>query len=41
MFPPITTRVICRRLLGTGEELDLSADARGFRDCLLQAARAL
>jgi DNA-binding transcriptional LysR family regulator len=37
-FPPIETKVICRRLLGTGEDLDLTADARAFRDCLFQAA---
>jgi len=38
-FPPRCTRLICRRLYGTGEELDLSEEAADFRETLLWAAR--
>jgi DNA-binding transcriptional LysR family regulator len=38
-FPPIATRLICRRLPGFEDELDLSPEARAFRDALAQAAR--
>jgi DNA-binding transcriptional LysR family regulator len=38
-FPPIATRLICRRVAGTGEQLDLSPEGLAFRQALLEAAR--
>ncbi|MFN4260522.1 MAG: LysR family transcriptional regulator [Gemmataceae bacterium] len=35
-FPLIVTRLICRRVLGTGEDLDLSDEAQAFRKILLE-----
>jgi DNA-binding transcriptional LysR family regulator len=33
-FPPISVKLICRRLAGSGEELDLSEAAMNWRRCL-------
>lgn len=38
-FPPIATRLICRRVTGTGEVLDLSPEGLAFRQVLLDTAR--
>jgi LysR family transcriptional activator of glutamate synthase operon len=37
-FLPIATKLICRRLPGMGEQLDLSAEARAWREVLLKVA---
>ena len=37
-FTPIAIKLICRRALTTGEELDLSPEGRAFRTTLRQAA---
>jgi DNA-binding transcriptional LysR family regulator len=38
LFPPIAANLICRRLPGRKEELDLSDEARALRDVLIQGA---
>jgi DNA-binding transcriptional LysR family regulator len=40
VIPPIEAKLICRKIPGSGEELDLSESARVWRDFLLTAANA-
>jgi DNA-binding transcriptional LysR family regulator len=40
-FPPIAARLICRKLPGTGEQLDLSPEAQAWRKVLLRVADSL
>jgi DNA-binding transcriptional LysR family regulator len=40
VIPPIEAKLICRKMPGSGEELDLSDSARAWRNCLLQARKA-
>jgi DNA-binding transcriptional LysR family regulator len=39
VFPPATTKLICRRAQGTGEDLDLTEEAKAFRAALRRAVR--
>jgi hypothetical protein len=38
-FAPIAIKLICRRSLSVGEEVDLSPEGKAFRNTLRQAAR--